>query len=373
MIGRVRELPLTALANATNLLQSELWARFKSEFRWNVRAFTPDDGPWADVPLLTLTRAVAPGVSLCYVPYAPPDAGVGADALGPLGRALLTALEHEPVCVRFDLPWDESTVAARATRRVGVPERDGAGELVARGPVRAPVDVQPRSTVVIDLSRSQEELLGDMHKKNRYNIGLSERKGVRVRDAGVGDLEHWYGLYRETAARDRITIHPLRYYRRLFDLASADAAAAAGSTGVGAAGGEPAGGVSVHLYLAEHEDDLLAGVIVAHFAGMATYLYGASSDRKRNLMPNYALQWHAMERAREAGMRSYDLFGVPPADDPRHPLHGLYRFKVGFGGALIHRAGCWDVIGRPARYGVYRLAERARSFYFHRLRKAGAR
>ena len=89
-------------------------------------------------------------------------------------------------------------------------------------------------------------------------------------------------------------------------------------------------------------------------------------------MPNYALQWRAILHAREAGFATYDLFGVPPADDPTHPMHGLYRFKTGFGGRLVHRAGSWDVVTRPMRYGAYHFAERIRSFYFHRMRKAGA-
>ena len=220
---------------------------------------------------------------------------------------------------------------------------------------KAPLDVQPPSTVLIDLTVSSEDLLAAMHKKNRYNIGLAERKGVKVRSAGEDELDRWYGLYRETALRDRITIHPLRYYRRLFELA------------------RDSRPLTLDLYLAEHEGELLAGVIVARFGDQATYLYGASSNARRNLMPNYALQWHAIVGARESGLSTYDLFGVPPADDPAHPMHGLFRFKTGFGGQLVHRAGSWDVVTAPMRYAAYRFAERARSFYFHRMRKAGAR
>ena len=60
------------------------------------------------------------------------------------------------------------------------------------------------------------------------------------------------------------------------------------------------------------------------------------------MMASYALQWEAMNIAKEMGCTEYDMFGVAPASDPGHPLYGLYRFKSGFGGELFHSLGCWD-------------------------------
>ncbi len=341
MTERVAETALEALSSAKSLLQSPLWAHFKSEFGWRAQGLVLEGGAWAGSPILALSRRVAPGVQLCYVPYAPPNPAPAdsAEELYHLASAIMASQPGRTACVRFDLPWEAEAVTLPT---------DGAV-------VKAPVDVQPRSTVILDLSRSPDELLAEMHKKNRYNVRLAERKGVAVREVGGGELHRWYELYLETARRDRITIHPLAYYQRLFELA----------------GESPE--TSVHLYLAEHENDLLAGIVVVHFAEEATYLYGASSNTKRNLMPNYALQWRAILRARADGMRSYDLFGIPSAPDPGHPMYGLYRFKVGFGGRLVDRVGCWDVAGKDLRYRFYTAAERLRSLYYHRLRKLRAR
>jgi lipid II:glycine glycyltransferase (peptidoglycan interpeptide bridge formation enzyme) len=164
-------------------------------------------------------------------------------------------------------------------------------------------------------------------------------------------------LYRVTARRDRITLHSFDYYRRQFE-----SAACPGAIGPGA--------VELKLLLARHEGDLLAGIIVALHGEAATYLYGASSDLKRNLMPAYGLQWEAIRLARRRGCRTYDLFGIPPSSDPGHPMHGLYRFKTGFGGREVHRPGCWDVPYRPLAYAAYAVAERSRAWYYRRLRKA---
>ncbi len=340
----VEETNLSELSSSSTLLQSAIWAAFKVEFGWEAHAFRPTAGPWSGETVLVLSRHLAPGVTLAYVPYGPAFPKTAAtplaSALADLGASLAAALPVTPVCVRFDLLWEAGSLKAPQSNR-GAPVR------------KAPGDVQPPATVLIDLSHSPDELLAAMHKKNRYNIRLAERKGVEVRVAGEGELDHWYDLYRETALRDRITIHPLQYYRRLFELAPDSTQ------------------LTLHLSLAEHDGDLPAGTIVAEFSDQATYLYGASSNNKRSLMPNYALQWTAILHAREAGLATYDFFGVPPADDPTHPMHGLYRFKTGFGGLLVHRAGSWDVVTQPMRYRAYRFAERVRSFYFHRVRKAG--
>jgi lipid II:glycine glycyltransferase (peptidoglycan interpeptide bridge formation enzyme) len=74
-------------------------------------------------------------------------------------------------------------------------------------------------------------------------------------------------------------------------------------------------------------------------------------------MAPYALQWRAMQDAKEAGCLLYDLFGIPPNEDPAHPMAGLYRFKTGFGGKIIHRPGSWDYPYKPALYGIFRTAE----------------
>jgi lipid II:glycine glycyltransferase (peptidoglycan interpeptide bridge formation enzyme) len=74
-------------------------------------------------------------------------------------------------------------------------------------------------------------------------------------------------------------------------------------------------------------------------------------------MAPYALQWEAICRAKSHGCTEYDMFGIAPYPSPSHPLYGLYRFKTGFGGSILHRMGCWDYPLNSARYDMYRTAE----------------
>jgi lipid II:glycine glycyltransferase (peptidoglycan interpeptide bridge formation enzyme) len=125
-------------------------------------------------------------------------------------------------------------------------------------------------------------------------------------------------------------------------------------------GAKPEYGVDIRLYLASHESEDIAGIITLFRKDEAVYLYGASANHKRNLMAPYALQWQAMRDAKAAGCVFYDLYGIPPDEDPFHPMAGLYRVKTGFGGTMIHRPGCWDYACKPVVTGLYRAAETVR-------------
>ncbi len=207
--------------------------------------------------------------------------------------------------------------------------------------------------MLIDLGMPEGQILAQMKSKTRYNIRLSRKKGVTVVTGGKEDVEKWYAVYRETAERDRISIHSCAYYRSLFELAET----------------YPGKKPEILLLLAVSDDRILAGNIVSLFGNQATYLFGASTSEDRNLMPAYALQWEGITRGKSAGCTTYDLFGIPPDDSPEHPMHGLYRFKTGFGGTILHRLGCWDLPLKPAVYRSARMGERIRGYYHKKLKK----
>ena len=342
---------LDDLKPGDELLQSALWARFKQRFGWR-----PEPVYWvargSGGTLLSLMRPTPFG-PLVYVPgapSAPPATGDAAQMLADLAPRITLQnwtffdgpAPPRPTVVRYDLPWPATP-----------------GELPAPAAAadlrRAPVDVQPTSTVLVPLLGDEARLLARMKSKTRYNIRLAHRRGVVVTVAPAAAargpaLAAWYRLYRATAERHRITAHSERYFATLFELAAAVAAP------------------EVFLLSACYGEELLGGIIVSVCGRMARYLYGASAPRRRELMANYALQWAAMRLARERRCRTYDLYGIPPTPDPRHPWAGLYRFKTGFGGAVVHRWGCWDVPMNPLTYPLLRGAESLRRRYYAQLR-----
>ncbi|MDR3343705.1 MAG: peptidoglycan bridge formation glycyltransferase FemA/FemB family protein [Treponema sp.] len=322
---------------AASFLQSGFWGSFKARFGWNARSFLADWGEWGTLPLLVIRRRLSPGISLAYVPWGPEfprdfpaDDGARNTALEELAAALQPLLPEDTTFIRFDPPW--------------YTEGDAEPPPIYKPFTRAGANVQPSDTVLVDISASAEAILMQMKSKWRYNIGLAKKKEVIIRRLDEEGLEVFYALLRETSKRDGLVIHGIEYYTALFAHYR----------------DYPEGSQELRLYLAEHEGEPIAGIIVIIRGADAVYLYGASSDRKRNLMATYALQWKAMEDAKAAGCTVYDLFGIPPREDPAHPMAGLYRFKTGFGGRIIHRPGSWDYTYRPFTKGLFSAAESIR-------------
>ena len=324
---------LSVCDESNSFLQSGFWGTFKSRFGWEAHAFQAEwqsgEAPCEAKPLLVLFRALSRAGSLAYVPWGPelplscscPD-----NAILELAETLKTILPKNTVFIRFDPPWHSETALSLPPPFI-----------------HSAADIQPPDTVILDLSQSMESLIEQMKPKWRYNAKLAIKKGVKVYQAGAERMKCFYELLRQTARRDGIAIHSFEYYQTLFESSWYKGKAP-----------------DIRLYLAEYEGELLAGIVTLFRGGAAVYLYGASSDKKRNLMAPYALQLKAFQDARISGCLNYDLFGIPPDDNPSHPMAGLYKFKTGFGGKIIHRSGSWDFPCRPLIYCIFRCAESAR-------------
>lgn len=195
--------------------------------------------------------------------------------------------------------------------------------------------IQPTATIKIDLRKSDEALLAQMKPKTRYNIRLAQKHGVSVREAGsAADLAVFAGMLRETGERDGFGIHEPGYYTRAWEIFS------------------PPGFAT--LLIAEQNSEALAGIMVFSCGREAIYMYGASRNERRHLMPNHLLQWEAMRWARQRGCHAYDLWGIPPEARPDEPIEsdaknrkgglwGVYRFKSGFGGTVVNYPPAYEV------------------------------
>lgn len=204
--------------------------------------------------------------------------------------------------------------------------------LSSRG-VHAAPPVQPLRTIVLDLEPPEECLLAQMKEKWRYNIRLGIRKGVSVRVAQSSeDVRSWYQLLQITGERDQFGVHNEAYYLRAWEtFAPRD---------------------ELRLLLAEHDGSLLAGIFVSVLGSQAIYLYGASSNEQRQLMPNYVLQWEALRWAKQRGVRLYDFWGIPATDSEDEAMSGVYRFKRGWGGRTVSYLGGYEHVYRPMIMGL---------------------
>lgn len=301
-----------------HFLQSPQWGELKSGELW-----TPVHQLTGSCGALVLVRQLAFGFTMAYVPK------------GPLGQDCSSL-------------WPELDAVCRQHRAVFLKiEPDSWVEhqpdLSEHGFKVSAQSIQPRRTIVVDISPDEDEILAAMKQKTRYNIRLAERKGVVVQPSS--DVHTFHQLMGVTGERDGFGVHTLAYYQKAYDLFH--------SAGMG------------ELLIAEYEGKPLAGLFMVHNGQRAWYLYGASNNQHRELMPTYLIQWEAIRRAKQLGCTEYDLWGVPDYDEAeleaqftqRHDgLWGVYRFKRGFGGQLKRAGASWDRVYRPVLYHLYNLA-----------------
>ena len=279
--------------------------------------------------------------------------------LSELAIALKPELPKNTIAIRFDPDVSFTNPEDRDLFNYGMQLITYADRLKIR---KNSVDIQPPDSTLVDLTGTEEEILEKMHSKWRYNIRLSERKGVVIHrylgnDINLSEkIDKFYELTKITNARDGNASHSKAYYADLIK-SSAEEVAAGKDVPV------------ISLYIAEHEGEEIASIMTLFSHDEAIYLYGASSNNKRNLMPNHLLQWTAMKDAKAYGSKYYDMYGMPPeGKDENHPMHGLYMFKANFGGKNIHRTGSWD-IPLKAIYHPYSAAEKLRAFWHKKVIK----
>ncbi len=112
------------------------------------------------------------------------------------------------------------------------------------------------------------------------------------------------------------------------------------------------------VLLAYYDGKPISGVIPIFYGNKTWYLYGASSNEHRNLMPNYLLQWEMIKLAISRHDDIYDFRGVSGVVDENHPQYGLYRFKKGFGAKFTEFIGEIYIPFKPIHFRLYKFSEK---------------
>jgi lipid II:glycine glycyltransferase (peptidoglycan interpeptide bridge formation enzyme) len=206
---------------------------------------------------------------------------------------------------------------------------------LARAGVRSsPVFVQPRRTLLMDLSKSDEELFAAMRKKTRQYIHKAERAAVVTEEKR--DLDRFMKVLAAVAERDRFAIRSREYFERLL-----------------AAFGDRA-----HVMFARVGEDDAGAMLLVRMADRAWELYGGWSGAHAEARPFYLLKWRAMLRMRQLGVRRYDMYGL--GEGKGDPLAGVENFKLGYGGEVVEWIGALETPVRPILYPLWQLGARRR-------------
>jgi len=204
--------------------------------------------------------------------------------------------------------------------------------------------VWPKRTLVLDLKKSEDQLLAEMHHKWRYNIRLSGRKGVVIEKCN--NIDDFYVLAKETEKRDNLKFFGRNYFAKLWTILE--------KNNVG------------DFFVAKYNGQLISAIINVYRGNTAVYFYGASANVHRNLMPNHLIQWHAIKEAKARGCEWYDFWGISDkrkngrTEERKNPdgWAGITRFKRGFGGFEVGYGQSYDFIMHKGWYGLYQVARR---------------
>jgi peptidoglycan pentaglycine glycine transferase (the first glycine) len=327
-----------------HILQSYDWGEFKKSLGWRpVRLVLERDGEVVGVGqfLAYDTGPFVPG-DLWYCTKGPWLPWNDEEAVRVFFRGVLEVARREgahTVKIEPEVLEEQSDIKALL--------------LTGLGFRKARYDLNQKTTMLIDLSSSEQELLARMKGKTRYNVRLAARKGVEVVEPDFEEAwEAFYGFMEATADRAGYPIRRSQDY--LYD----------NMRGMHDAG-------RGHLFFALHEGTPLAGIYVYTFGKKYWYIHGGSSNEKRNLMPNYLLQWEVMRWARQQGLVHYDMVGVPRPENlnENDSLWGVYRFKAGFGGEVTDFLGCLDLPVKPVRAAAWYRFEPVYYRLYYKLKR----
>jgi lipid II:glycine glycyltransferase (peptidoglycan interpeptide bridge formation enzyme) len=201
-------------------------------------------------------------------------------------------------------------------------------------------------TFMLDLTKSEDELLASMHPKTRYNIKVAQKHNVKIaEDNSPAAFKEYLRLTEETTSRQGFYAHNKNYHKTMWEIMHKEGIA--------------------HLFTASYEGEVLSAWIVFVWGDTVYYPYGSSSRDHREVMAPTLLLWEIAKWAKQKGLKHFDLWGAlgpSPAGGPdvHDPWFGFHRFKQGFNPRLVEFSGSFDLVIHPFLYSCYTLADAIR-------------
>jgi len=299
------------------------WGAVKGAGAWRPLRLrvTDADGTPVGLAQVLVRRLPFPFRALSHVPRGPVLApGV---APGPVLRAVTSWVRRNVggTAISFEPHWPEGTV-------VDLPgSRRGANTILFP------------HTLIIDLERSEDELLADLSRTTRQGVRRSARTDLVYREiTGLDELRACLAIYHETAQRAGFGLHPDAYYERVWTEL----------------------GEHSPVFAAFEGERPVAFLWLAASGRTSFELYAGADDTGRRLRANYSLKWTAITAMKARGLTEYDVNGL--LND------GISEFKRSFAGHEDDLVGTIDV---PFSfwYGVWTNALPRAKALLQRLRR----
>lgn len=306
------------LSQNGSFLQSWAWGKFQRSTGKKVLYLEEND--WQALVLITPLRF---GKTYFYVPHGPvwDKAKHGENIIlkNFLDKITPIAKEYNAIFVKIE-PKTSDEKIIEIIQNLGFKKTEKS--------------IQPEDTLVIDISRPENEILEDLEKRCRNEIKAAEKKNVSLfKDSTDTGIENFLNLLEKTAKRDSFRTHPLSYYNTMIKALKSFN--------------------HIDLIFAKLGGNLISGCIIVYFGTNASYIHAASDGPYRAAN---ALVWTAIKESKKRNCKYFDLYGVAPlGTNENHPWYGLTKFKESFGGTRIQYVGSFDYPISHFWYNLYKL------------------
>lgn len=300
-----------------HVLQSELWEKFKNEYGTTA----------IRVGEVLYTKHKIP-FSNYYYGYCPrvDPFEINFDDLKS------SVKENSCIAVHFDVP--------NITKND--PRAEEAESILKERCVVSQRDEFAKGNFFMDLTKNEEDILANMHKKHRYNVRLAQRKGVSVRlGTEKKDFDIFYDLYHETAERQKFYGRSRRYLEGVWKVFREED--------------------SAFLLIAEYEGRPLSAWMLLIYEGVLYYPYGGSTEKDRDLQSSCLLGWEAIKFGKKRGCELFDMWGA--AEDmskKSDPYYGFSVFKEKFGAYHVNYIDSYDFVINEPMYKMFTTANNLR-------------
>jgi len=221
--------------------------------------------------------------------------------------------------------------------------------MISSGYIPTNKAVQPKETVLLDIDKTEEELLNFFSKSTRYNIKYAKKKEIEIKIINKTEdklaIKNFYKLLKSTQERKYFLVPEFEYYENIWKEFSRNNKAC--------------------IIEAYFKDTLINSIFLLHNNYWASSVFSASSREFSNLKATYLARWESIKYAIQKGCKIYDFFGATSSSDINHPFYFTSQFKLGFGRETTKFAGTFEIILNKVKYNFWKNLQRFNLYKFY--------
>ena len=197
------------------------------------------------------------------------------------------------------------------------------------GFINAPMHEHVEDTHTLNLELSEEELLLNIKKKDRYLINRAIKEGVEVVRWNTSEqIDILKQMHKDHSVKVWYTPFSEKFIDTLYEKFWEN----------------------ITTISTRYNDKVESILMTIRFGKTCVYYIASSDVVSHKFSPNYLCQWEAIKQAKADGCSTYNFWGVSPDDNPKHPIAWVTKFKRKFGGSDYSLLHAQDLVLSPKYY-----------------------